>query len=96
MCVLFEQKLQERAAIRSVFVLLFELGQCFALCNQMQILCLKKNAKERYKEGKITEKKEGQMGKKTAENLKGGFWWGMCDNNGVKLQSGAVCAGEDK
>lgn len=36
------------------------------------------------------------MGKKTAENLKGGFWWGMCDNNDEKMQNGAVCVGEDK
>ena len=31
-----------------------------------------------------------------AENLKGRFWWGMCDNNDEKIQNGAVCAGENK
>lgn len=36
----------------------------------MQILCLKKNAKERYKDWEITEKKKGQMGKKQQRILK--------------------------
>ena len=59
----------------------------------MQILHLKKNAKGSHEDWRITEKKKGQ---KMAENLKGRFWWGMCDNNDEKIQNGAVCAGENK
>lgn len=51
----------------------------------MQILDLKKYAEGTQKDQRITEKKKGQMGKKPAENVKGGFWWGMCDNNDEKI-----------